>query len=604
MTSYFKYTSGEAFTLNNADYIGFFHIVDGIPYTDKSDSLEMLQLTPKSTFMSKFYLKLGSFNTIYKGIQGLYPYYSNVFDLFNKQGLDTALEFIDDGNLTAFKGNILGNPIVYRFEENGGFFYGLSGTNDLMNGKTNRYFTTSFEEPWTFLDEIKTATFTVDTYDNFKYFVSNGTALYVLSGNFVNPTPLTVITSTDYHPYYPPIVNTDYVYGLYNDLEAQQMFFVKTDTIDIYDTSNFDDCGNLIIVDQIQLNITSTREYVWNLADVKWGKTPAKWKTKFTIDNTNNPQFIKFGNNVRTSISNNILYILNKHSSEIYNQISLSDYNMTEVLSLDVRNTDDNILLMYRQSDIIKVLFIDSENGVLDDLELKSIQILDGYTTEYEPTIINIPNYTIKFSDIDSDMFYVYNKFEYQTRFISNPTYPSGRLELNDLFYPKNYKWGEANIKYNLFTARWSYGNDKSNFYNNLVSTELSKNDKMYMLHQNVGRLYAMHQPPNDRFYNSIPLNLVANFNGTICSESTFGLYFNNSISNIVKDTVNIFIKSYGRFEIGEREVAVQKLNDLVQLTNDLYLNGNETFNVLSLQRIFLLINDLQSSLIPISVEN
>lgn len=603
MTSYFKYTSGEAFTLNNSDYVGFFHIVDGIPYTDKTDSEDTVELTPKATFMSKFYMELGSFNTVYRGIQGLSPYYSNVFDLLNKQGLDSALEFIDDGNLTAFKGNVLANPIVYRFEENGGFFYGLSGTNDQINGKTNRYFAIPFEEPWSFLDEIKTATFTVDTYDNFKYFASNGTALYVLSGNFVSPTPLAVVSSINYHPY-PPVGDTDYVYGLYNDLEAQQMFFVKTDTIDIYDTSNFDDCGNLIIVDQIQLNPTSTREYIWNLTDIKWGETNAKWTTKFTINNSNNPQYIKFGNNVRTSVSNNILYILNKHSSEVYNQISLSEYNVSEILSIDVRNTDDNILLLYKSSDTIRVLSIDSENGVLDDFELLSIRILDGYTREFDPTVLDVPSYTIKFSDIDSDMFYVYNKYEYQTRFISNPTYPAGRLELNDLFYPPNYKWGEAIIKYNLFFGRWNYANDESNFYNNLVSAEISKNNKMYMLHQNVGRLFAMHQPPNDRFYNSIPLNLVANFNGTVCSESTFGLYFNNSISNIVKDTVNMFIKSYGKFEIAEREVTVQKLDDLVQLTNDLYLNGNETFNVLSLQRIFLLINDLQSSLIPISVEN
>jgi len=307
---------------------------------------------------------------------------------------------------------------------------------------------------------------------------------------------------------------------------------------------------------------------------------------------------------VRTSISNDNLYIINKHSSEIYNEISLSNYDISEVLSLDIRNTDDNILILYKSSDTIRVLYIDSEVGVLDDFLLDSIQILDGYTMDFDPTPIEIPNYTIKFSDIDSDMFYVYNKFEYQTRFISNPTYPAGRLELNELYYPTNYTWGEATIKYNLFYARWKYANDESNFYNNLVSTELIKNNKMYMLHQNIGRLYVMHQPPNDRFYNSIPLNLISNFNGTVCSESTFGLYFNNSISNIVKDVVNLFIKSYGKFEIRERSVAVTKLDDLVQLTNDLYLNGNETFNVLALQRVFLLINDLQASLIPISVEN
>lgn len=608
MISYFKFTNGEAFTLNDNDYTGYFHIVDGIPYTEKTANEDSVELTPKNTFMSKFYLNLGTFNTVYTNIQQLKPYYANVFDILNKQGLDSALKSLDEGNVTCFKGNVLGNPVVYKFEENDGFFYGLTASDFSITGITSPTAVEPFSEnpSWTFLDEIKTATFTVNTVEDFKYFCSNGTELYVLSGNFGTPIPISIISSETIYSYNVDDLDTnDYIYNIYHDVDAKQLFVTKTNTVDIYDISNFAECNTLLLLDRIQLSATHTDNYIWNLTDINWDSVDVVWETKFSIQNNNNPHFIKFGGNIRTNLNGTNLTISNKHSSEVFRVIDLSEFGITEVLSLDIRNTDDSILLLYKSSDTIRVLHIDSSVGeILSDDKLESIRVMDGYRTETSPAYINIPNYTIKFSDIDSDLFYVYNTNEYQTRFISGPTYPAGRLELNDLFYLPNYTWDIATVIWNIFQVKWNYAKQTSNNFNNLVSTEIVNNNKMYMLHHNIGRLYAMNQGPDDRFFNSVPLNIPTKFNGTACTESTFGLYFNNAISNIVKDTVNLALKSFGKFEIHERSVIIKQLTDLRELTNDLYQNGNETFNVLSLQRIFVIINDMQSSLIPISIEN
>jgi hypothetical protein len=125
----------------------------------------------------------------------------------------------------------------------------------------------------------------------------------------------------------------------------------------------------------------------------------------------------------------------------------------------------------------------------------------------------------------------------------------------------------------------------------------------MYMLLHNVGRLYVMKQPISNRFMSSIPLNIEKFYSGISCSESSIGLYFNTSISNLIKDTLNLFNQSSGTFSIYEKKTIVKQLNDFILKTDNLYINGNETINVLTLQRIFILLTEIQSKLLPVSVD-
>jgi len=260
MTSYFKYSNGEAFILDGSDYSGFFNVNGGNAYTGKLRTSDSDKLIPKKNFISKFFLSEMELDTTYGNISNPTPYYSNVFDIFNKQELDKILDKIDRNNLLIFKSLILKNPTVYRVEENDTHFYGLSSTDldsrndDQPNGKNVYTHIDPFsnDSEWGFMDSIKMGTFLVDTHENFKYICSTGTTNYVLSGNFSNLSPLTVVSKVELpHP--------EALHHIYNDDHHKLISFVYNDFIHVYDSSNYADCDKLLLVDVIDL-VKTTHE--------------------------------------------------------------------------------------------------------------------------------------------------------------------------------------------------------------------------------------------------------------------------------------------------------------------------------------------------------
>lgn len=594
MTSYFKYTNGEAFTLDNDDYVGFLHITDGKVYSGREYTEDSVELTPKQTFMADIYSRGMNLNTCYTNIDTLSNYYSNVFDILNKQGLDDALNVVDTNNLICFKNLILSNPTVYKFEDNGNHYYGLTSISDDATGKSQTKSIIGFQNTeWEFLDNVIAGTFVVNTNEDFKYLCSDGVTNYILGGNFNNPSELTILYSQTQHPFPPAIGEyTDYTYYIHNDPETNQIFLVNNDFITIYDGANFSDCNNLLTVDRISLSSTETIDYIWDRTHITWNDAKFLWNTKFKITNPNNPEFMRFGKNIRTLLDGKVLRIINKYSSDIFNTIDLESYfTVGDILSLDVRDIDDNILILHKISNELYVIFLDPNNLTsISNTQISSIEALSSCK--------------IKFSAIDSDIFHTYSDVEYQTRYLSVPSYPTGRLEISELGYPERYKWNTANFVWKLADLHWGSGKFPSNFYKTLLSSEVIQNNKMYMLLHNLGRIYALNQPVDDRFLNNISLDTQKFFDGTVCSESSIGLYFNSSIINIVKDTLNLFNQASGSFTIGEREVYTKELQDFVLETENLYLNGNETINIVSLQRIFLLITEIQTRLLPESLKN
>lgn len=588
--SYYKHTNGEAFTLNGNDYSGFFNISASIPFSGKVYDLDSVKLEVKNNFITDFYTTGKELDTIYKNVDQVVPYYSNVFDILNKQGLDNALGLIDDNNLICFKSLVIGHPTIYQFEKNSGRFYGLSTIN--VEDPQVRCFNLDIvpfknDETWGFMDSVRTGSFVINSREDFKYLCSTGTDVYILSGSFTSNTPLAILSRINLHPDF--TYDPDYNYHIHNDPDNSRIIFVNNDFINIYDSSNYDECNKLILIDRIALNKTTTDEFVWDRTRIKWGNMKFKWNTRFNTNNSNNPEFIKFGNNFRTSIDGSILKIYNKYSTDLYKSLNLASYGVSNIISIDIRSTDDNVLILYK---------------LLDDLYILELDIL---TNQYKTTKLNSINptlekYTVKFSEIDSNVFFISNQYEYQSRFLSRADYPSGRFETNNLFYGDRLKWNTTHQQWDDIRFKWDSAKLPSNNYNNLIASQLYRNNKMYMLLHNIGRLYVVAQPVNDRFFNNVPLNLSKFYDGSICSESSLGLYFNTSISNIVKDTLNLFNQSAGNFSIEEKQVLVNQIDDLILNVKNFYLNGNETFNVISIQRIFLNINETQKRLLSISV--
>jgi hypothetical protein len=114
MISYFKFSSGEAFTLNGVDYSGFFNVEDGVAYTERTKSTTSEQLVPKNTFISDFYLNKMEFDNQFDSITEASNITANVFDNLNKVEMEKLLSIINQNNLVVFKSLVINNPQIGR----------------------------------------------------------------------------------------------------------------------------------------------------------------------------------------------------------------------------------------------------------------------------------------------------------------------------------------------------------------------------------------------------------------------------------------------------------------------------------------------------------
>lgn len=591
MSTYFKYTGGESFTLDGNDYIGAFHILDSVPYTGIVHNTDSLTLESKNTFMSDIYIGTYELDNTYSNITSeINIRYSNTLDVLDKQGIDNILSNIDSNNVSCVTGLIISNPKIFNYSKNNNHFYGIESL-DEDNSRSVPYKNSyshilpfSSSSNWGFLDNVKVGIFTVDTYENFTYMCADEVGTYVLSGNFVNTRPLRLVSTVLNEPFY------DVTYQIHIDTLNSRLVFVKNDFISIYDLDIYRDCGKLILVDKIALAPTSTMVYIWDTMDQSWEDVLLTWNDSHSTTNTNNPEFIKFGKNIRTSLVNNTLYIIDKYSSVIYQTLNLQNYGISQVVDIDIREIDDYVAILHKsEEDYLHLYVMDlTDDSFVAKSKLESID-----TSRVAQKV--------RFSDIDSNIIYTYNDKEYQTRFISNLEYPSGRLEDNNFPYIQDYVWDTVGELWDYIPIKWNYDEEASDSYNNLLASTLTANNKIYMILHNVGRIFVLNQSTSEMLYNNIPMDLVKNFTGVDCSESSIGLYLNNSLSNVLKDVINIFNKNFGKFTLEERNVIVSEIEDINFNTYNLYINGNETVNVITLQRILGLITNIQSKLLPLS---
>jgi hypothetical protein len=595
MSTYFKYTSGDSFTHNNLDYYGFFHIdSNGDAYTGKTTSDASKLLTPKQTFISEIFRNKIELNTTFKNIEPLKYYYSTHLNLLNISELDRLTSNINYNNLITFKGLVIDNPYIYNFNRITNHFYALNPDNELISYPIPNNYLPILNEPfssnndWEFLDNIKTGFFVIGDNKNFKYVCSSGTVNYILSGGFSPNTPLNIIFQQNLFTRH---IDIDYTYSIYNDQPQNRITFVNSEYIKIYDSANFLDCGELFLIDKIKIeNNTVTKGHIiWNKTHKLWGESNISWVDRYYIITSFPINTIKMGQNIRTAINNSTLYLYNKYSSGLLSQIDLNTYDVGEILSIDIRDVDELIIILHKKDDGIYLCILDIFNlETTKNFKLESI-------------LSDSTNYRVTFSTIDSDIIYTSNTHEHQTRHISAPKYPSGRLENGNLLYSDRYIWNSTFEKYTKLHVKWNSSRKLSNYYNNLNTYEVVKDNNMYLLHHNIGRLYAIYQPINDRFKSNIGIATPKYFSGINCSESSVGLHLNTIIYNLVYDCLVLYNKSYGKFNITEYDVSESPVGDLNFDSSNFYINGNETFNNSALQRIQTNIIETQEKIISIT---
>jgi hypothetical protein len=328
------------------------------------------------------------------------------------------------------------------------------------------------------------------------------------------------------------------------------------------------------LVDKISLISTDADEYIWS-TDIDWSNAKAKWSDRYVYS-----EFVKIGKNVRTAIENNKLKIYNKFTNDF-----ISEYDILgQPLSLAIRNVDDMIAILIKKD----------ENFLIDYIN----PVEDTTNTQNIKEFITFESASIKFSKMDSNVIYTSNLKQFQMRSIINGEYPFSFLDEENLLYPKDLKFGEAFSKYYGIKRKWNTKVMKSNNFNNiLVDDQHSGSDFILFLH-NIGRIYALKSPSVNTINANLPLSLKKMYNNVSISETSFGKYLNSNLRKIVEDLLTLYqkaSKTYSYTPTGVNENIIKFLQ--IDIEN-FYMQGNETFNVITFRRIIENIVDLQKTLI------
>lgn len=594
---YYNHTQGESFTLDGFDYIGDFHVSGGKCYTGKLSNIDTKELSPKNNFTSEVFSNSWYYNTSFNNISTVQPININANDLLNRQGLEDFYNKINKNNLKIFKNLIIPNPVVYNYNERFCRFFAQSeDDNPEVLGTKPRYETTikNLSNKWKFINKIVDGVVLVDSSENFKYFCTTGVKDYVIFGNFNSDTPLEIISERTNIDYNDSSLPADYTYGIAYDTVENRIIMVRSKAIEIYDASNFEECDKFILIDRIERTESSGFLFtprLWNTVNEKFGWTDEIWNknSDVNVEDRDNSKFIKFGKNLRTYIKGDTLFLYNKYSKFEYSNINLSSNGIIEPLAIDIRDIDDFIAILHFDGGFkITTIDLSTANPTIKTTKIK------GFRTD--------DNYQIKFSPCDSDTIFVTSTRQFHTRSIENLTYITGKLENCDLGYGNNsHIWNEVDELFSFYKNIWNDGDrsERNNTFINISHSSRVKNGKFYTILVNHGRLYALKQGVNDRYYHGIDINTLKTIKNVPCSESSLGLYINSLFSSIIEDTINIVNKCKYIYTYSENLPTFSPFSYIETSSVDSLFHGNETLNTIPLQRIFDTISNIQKSISP-----
>jgi hypothetical protein len=479
--------------------------------------------------------------------------YTNAFDILNKEDFQKLLATVDENNLRIFKSTIL--PSINPTSSNL-MYYGLSSTDvdmrndDILTKKRLKAQIDPFshDSVWAFLDDTKYGVILSEGSDEFTYLGSSGKNIFTMSGNFSDDSELNLINYRD-------LVDEE-ISGIFYDDNDSKILIRYNSNVIVYEANSLRRCAVEISTENIIL------EGVFE-----------------------NSEKIKFGNNFKLTELNNTLYIENKFSSETQIRVDLTTYDCISAIDYDIRNVDDYIAVIFASLSGNKILFVDPTD-----------------TTEvliYELNDFDADNDSkVSFAKFDSNVVILNNSTETQYRAISNMGHPLSRSKHSNFGYLDSYTFGNTKQKWNLSFLKWNSNNLKSNNYNNLLFSSNSDNYYTYNMFHNIGRLYPIKVDNFDNYIYTINPKLEKTYTGISCVESSVGIFFNNTINNILKDSLNIYNQTVGHYEFIDGDYIIEESKDFVINPEDLSINVNETINVIAIQRIFSKIIRIQETVL------
>ena len=556
MISYYKYTAGEAFTtLSGVDYSGYFNIQDNKAYTGKMFSTSSELLSAKKTFLANAFLNKKQFDrTTELPLSGdilKQPEISpkNVID---QTFLDTNFGILNDNNINLYGLNLISNIDIIDFKnaarDGNGFFLGLSSTDidgnppsrsgyiqrddDTQLRKENSFVIQidPFKDVSTLaniniLDDIVDGVVLVYNDESYNYFASSTTNTYTFSGSFAEPLTggrdNTLIRTgktegDDFQNQYSFADGCKFVYD--NNTNVLYTIHKNTTTpvsytITLYDNSFLTTCSNLTKMDQIKVN-----------DDI--------------LDGT-----IQIGNNLKGYIINNgntVIELSNKYSQTSFDSISaLPGQN---ILAFDIRDTDDAILIITESGN--------EEVFNLYNVDAADIKPLSNYTP-LSCNRISLGAYlypsedtgtTVKYSENDSNIFYLTDRGIVTTRYISNPEEVAGFPTTDSMMYLPPMFFGETNERFGKIKKKFNSNKLKSNYFNTRTFNITQNRNGIYYFVHNIGRIYLFKTTNKLVYENFVPLDLKTSYRKTVGCESSLGTTLNSEVQSIINDTLSVFL--------------------------------------------------------------
>jgi hypothetical protein len=489
-------------------YEGIFRVEDGELLKNYNDSDE---LSGGNTYFSNFSLQLKNFDNIFDDIDNIFEPINTPFEMVNKQYFDNLFSILNNNNLTIYKSLVTINPQV--FDKNNVSFYTLSAPNTdifLSNNSIHSENVDSDSE-WEFLNRIRSGTIVPTSQSTFKYICTTGTEIISLSGSFTDSN-LTIIDTQTFD------LGVEIQNIFYSESE-ERLNILQNDQILIYDGLLYKNCDNFILLDVIKLDDVNIQIYKW-LTEVKFIDADARFGQKYTNGNPNNPEFIRFGNDYRTSIDNGFLFVLNKYSSDVIESIDLRNDGIENLITANIREIDDKIAILHKEF----------KGGVGIFITYVDIDSQTTITHKLMEFLENSENYQIKFSNFDSDLIFLSNSKEYQIRSIENSKYPLGKIDEYLLKYLPRFKWSDTNRLFGNPKIKWNTNNDPANNLNIISNDNVFIGDSSYHVIVTNSRFYVIKQKIEDFYKYRITRDLQQQHLPPICSKSSFGQYLNDKI--------------------------------------------------------------------------
>jgi hypothetical protein len=379
MINYFKYTSGNAFTLDGVDYSGFVNINNNKPFTGRVNNSFSVELSSKGNFLARSIIEKREFDNsptafTTNKVKSLEYSPRNVL---SNDFLKKNFNILYENNLSLFcLGQVYNNSLLdtTSFKDNtalGGFF-GLSSTTiDERNddNKTSKNLDTPYQiDPFKGADKLRfpdlfeldnTKTAYVETYDDgFVYTISTDSKTIAFSGCFTGEIEKIKNKFIQEGLANVKRLDADKANGLIYSptLESDGLSYTN-----IYDRDIYRACTRLKLVDKIK---TSNFRVINN--NVSFGKN---YKVVQVIDNENI---------IKLEISPNT-------TTEILATIPISSFDNPEYVKVESRFTDDLLLVVVKpvsNTQIYNAYFIDIpeflENGVIPQPKVINRVILDS----------------------------------------------------------------------------------------------------------------------------------------------------------------------------------------------------------------------------------